>query len=229
MALEATFQPANIDSYIGANQATTNYGSATEIRIGEHSAITGEIYRGLLKFDGLSDGTIRPNSTINSCVLYLYKYGDISGVIRYNDVYRLKRAWVGSEVTWNVWKTGSNWSSAGGFHADDCEQTRIGRRINSAGEGNGFKDWTLDNAAIQEIVAGTWANNGFLIRTDAETNDGYQYYSSNYAVNAALRPYLYVNWTINTYVKTINSVTSLNVKTLNGNDISDTKSVLGLP
>ena len=177
-------QPADgIDTFLHRDTATTNYGTNTSLFIGNNGGGT-NTYRTLIKFAGLSDGTVPQSSNIISATLSLYCYAEASGNARTLRVYRSKRVWVEAQATWNIYSTGNNWATAGGFGADDCEQTDIGSRDFSATEATGaYKDWSLTAAAVQEMVRGTWTNNGLLIKADTENTDRYAFYSSDNADN----------------------------------------------
>ena len=219
-------QPADgVDTFIFGGDATTNYGGNTNIFVG---GLTGSnIYRTLIKFDGLSDGTIPSAATISSATLSLYCSGENSSNARTLRVFRLKRAWVEAQATWNIYSTGNKWQTAGGFGANDCEQTDIGSRAFSATETTGeYKDFSLTVADIQAIVNGTWTNNGFLIKADTESSDRYSFYSSD---NASNKPKLTIVYTTGPAgVKTINGVAIASVKTINGIAIANVKSIQGL-
>jgi len=187
---EVTIQPSSKDTDISANNATTNYGSEINIRAGESDASTNNT-RALIAFD-LS--TIPSYAIITSAKLNLYLYDDFASNIRIKRVYRLKRAWVEAQATWNIYSTGNNWSTAGAFGADDCEQTDIGSLQFTGVEADGWKEWELTPSAIQAMVTGAWTNNGFLIKADTENNDMHHFYSRNYAVDTSLRPKLIITY-----------------------------------
>lgn len=144
--------------------AITNYGTAS-IYVGEREAAT-NTRRTLIKFDLSSLPT---NAVISSATLTLNLLTDQSANARTYRIYRLKRAWVELEATWNIWSTGNNWSTAGGFHADDCEQTEIGSRVMSATEAAGLKDFTITATTKAELDLG----NGWMIKADTEIDDCY--------------------------------------------------------
>ena len=183
---------ASADVHIYAGAATTNYASDTEnIISGDRQFFN--IYRTLIIFD-LSG--IPAGSTINSATLELYQHAEShsgSGSTTHA-VYRLKRNWVEDEATWNVYSTGNSWSSAGGFHTDDCEQTAIGTCSLSGTEGAGYKSWTLDTDAISEIVESTWTNYGFMVKSQTENDDGHHFRPSEY-VESAQHPKLTIDYT----------------------------------
>lgn len=181
--MTTTVLTASIDARINDYAPTTNYGTNTELRVGESNAASG-VSRTFLKFSNLSNGTIPSNATVSSATLELYSYGDLSSRARTFRVFRQKRAWTENGITWNKYDGTNNWATAGGFGAADCEQTDIGSRAMTDTEAAGWKSWSLSTSAIQEIIAGTWTNNGFMIKADTENDDAYQYYSREQAGSA---------------------------------------------
>lgn len=185
---------AGVDSFIESGSPTTNNGTSGVLQSGESSTAT-STFRALLKFD-LSG--IPPTATINSASLVvrlaLAGTGRASNN-RTHRLYRLKRAWVEGQVTWNIYSTGNSWSTAGGFHLNDCEQTDCGTcSFATADALDAFKTFTLNAALIQGMVDGTFTNNGFLWKADTENNDAYRSYSSDDAT-AANRPELIIDYT----------------------------------
>lgn len=181
---------AGVDVALDQLSPTTNRGTTANIDVGEYNAATGNAYRSLLKFDLSS---IPPNATINSVTLSLWQTTDWSDNGTPFRVFRVKRAWVEAQATWNIFSTGNSWQTVGGFGANDAEQTDIGSRAFTASEANGEKQWTLTASAIQEMVAGTWANNGFMLKADTELNDMYRFRSSDDATSAE-RPKLVIDY-----------------------------------
>jgi len=180
-----------LDNWMGLENPTGNYGTDADLYIGEYDAV----YRTLIKFSGLSNGTIPSTAIVSSAILSLYALTDFSSNARTFRVFRQLRAWVETESTWNIWSTGNNWQTAGGFGVADCEQTDIGSRAFTATETlNEFKAFPLTASKIQEIIAGTFTNNGFLMKTDTEADDMYKFASSDNAT-AANRPKLTVVYT----------------------------------
>ena len=184
-----TLNPSG-DTQLISTSPTTNFNTSTFLGIGESDGVT-EVRRSLIRFDLSS---IPAGSVINSATLRLYCVQDLSTVARALRVYRSLRAWIEDQATWNVYATGNNWQTAGGFGALDCEQTAIGSRSFTASEAiNVYKEWTLTPSSIQEMVNGTFANNGFLIRADTETNDAYRFNSNAAASN---KPELVIVYTV---------------------------------
>jgi hypothetical protein len=185
-----TIQPNISNCQIYSSAATTN-NHGTLMTVGEAISQTAK-YRTLIKFDLTS---IPSNATITSAIFSFYVTADYSSTARTHRVYRLLRAFDENTATWNISATGSNWTTAGGFSPTDCEQTDIGSHDMSAGELDGYKDFTLSNTAIQEIVSGSFTNNGFLLKADTEVDDAYQFASRTYATTTA-RPKLVIDYSI---------------------------------
>lgn len=183
-------QPAAADNYIQDNLPNQNNGSNTGINVGEWNGGAAR-NRTLIKFDLTS---IPPGARVRTATLSLYQYTEASSNDRTLRVYRQKRQWVESQSTWNIYSTGNNWQTAGGFGVDDCEQTDIGSRAFGSAEANGWKDWALDPGAIEAMISGSFENNGFLMRADTEVNDEYRFRSSDYTTDALLRPKLTIDW-----------------------------------
>jgi len=182
-----------IDNFMDKGTPTNNNGGSTTLVIG--NAFGGAfIYRGLLKnvFTAIPSGVV-----INSAQLQL----KISSVNANNGgtlkAYRSKRAWEEASSTWNNWKTGNTWTTAGaGSTANDRESTELGSVVipastPSAGD---IITMNLDSALIQEFIDGIFTNNGYVLKMNAETGlDGYTFHSSEAAV-ADNRPKIVVNY-----------------------------------
>lgn len=193
---------ATLTTYTGAklrsDAATTNYNFATIAAasgaLGESNAAT-STNRWLLKWAALSDGTIPRGAIVSAASIFIYANSDLATNARTLRVFRQKRAWNVTQCTWNIYSTGNNWGTAGGFHADDCEQTDCGSKALGAAETlNQYKEIPLTAALVQEIIAGSFANNGFLLKVDTETDDAYRYNCS--VANETDLPYLTVTYTL---------------------------------
>jgi hypothetical protein len=186
-----------LDTLMQSDNPTTNYGTSTTLNVGEHNAATSK-NRTLIFFDLSS---IPANATINSATLSLWQVSESSSNARTLRVYRDLRSWSESQATWNIFSTGNNWGTAGGFNASDAEQTDIGSCAFTATEANGEKQWTLTASAIQEMVSGAFANNGFVIKADTETDDLFRFRSSDDST-AAERPKLVIDYSEATHTPT---------------------------
>lgn len=183
-----TLQPAaGIDNFIRSGFG--NKGTDTTLLVGNSNDANNYTTRTLIKFD-LS--TLPDNAVISSATLSLYCNGCLSSNARTFKVYRVIRAWEESQSTWLLWKTGSNWGTAGAFGSDDCEQTAVGSRDFQATESTGeFKDFALTPTTKSGLDLG----NGWLIKADTEEDDAYQFASSDSAVEAQ-RPKLTIVYTL---------------------------------
>lgn len=123
--------------------------------------------RGLVKHDLSS---LAGHSIASATLLMTDDGTDLTDNTRTMRVYRLKRAWT-TNVSWTTYDGSNNWQAAGGFGADDCEQTDIGSISMPNPPSSGVISISLTPGAIQEMANGTFANNGFLIKMDTETND----------------------------------------------------------
>lgn len=177
-----------IDATVRSAEPDANYGTYVYIPIGEQDDAM-NLWRSFIKFD-LS--TLPTAATVSSATFSLYADLDRSSNARTFRVFRLKRAWSESQVTWNIFSTGNNWSTAGGFHSDDCEQTDIGSRAMTATETlNVFKDFSLTPTSKSALDLG----NGWLLKADVENSDCY-FFSSSDSSTAANRPKLEIIYTV---------------------------------
>ena len=191
--METILQPANIDTYIDVVNPTTNYGSSGYLYVG--TITNGSNWKhSLLKFNGLSDGTIPSNATVTSAVISFYLLTENSNYDRTLYLNRCLRAWTEAGATWNQYSSGNNWQTAGALGANDIDSTWLGSRAISSAEGvNAWKDITLDNTTIQQMIQGILPNNGFKFTLSGGWADEYIFASSNYGTSN-LRPKLTINY-----------------------------------
>lgn len=173
-----TIQPGTggTDRYIGST-GSGGSGNDENVYVGELNVNT-NVCRTLIKFN-LS--ALPDNAKISSATFSLYTTFDYSSNARTARVYRLKRAWTEANASWTNYDTGLAWQTAGGFGANDCEQTEIGSRAFTATESIGaFKDFSLTAAIKADLDLG----NGWLIKMDTELNDGYEFASGDNTASA---------------------------------------------
>lgn len=187
-----TSQPddtTGIDTYLDNGAATTNYNTTVRVNVGEDNT-TSRVYRTLIKFDYSS---ISSGAFIGSCVHSFWTELDRSSNSRDFKIYRSLRAWVESQATWNIWSTSNNWTTAGaGSDGSDTDlSTVLATRTMSATETVDTEmQWTFSSTGLtelQKIVNGTYANNGYLVKADTETEDAYTFHSSS-AATSGFRP-----------------------------------------
>ena len=205
-----TIQPSTADNYFCSGTPTVNFGNLDYLDVGSVSAGGGgsggsggwlwkcfeksayataaDIFRSTLKFNfsALPNG-----ATITSSKLYLYYsygFGTVSG--RTYWAYRLTRTdWSESQSTWNIFKTGSNWTNAGGDYS-----TTNGASITMPGS-YGWVNWDV-TAQVQYAQANVSKIAHFLIKDGSENSGIFgSFNSNNYTTNPSLCPYLVITFT----------------------------------
>jgi hypothetical protein len=193
-------ETSTVDAHIYAISPDTNYGASNPMRIGVAS--TTQYYRGLWKFDVSS---IPSGSVVSAASLTLNcSAATDNSKHSYLKIYRQLKAWVEAEVTWNIYSTGNNWTSAGGFNASDCEQTEIGSADVTIAASYTI---ALTASKIQEWISGTLTNNG-LFGKEQEDNgntNSYKRYDSSENGTAGNRPLLSVTYTTGGALRRINT------------------------
>jgi len=184
---------ADVDTFIYKPDTSTNYGSEATLEIGNIDGVGGQYARSLIKFD-LS--AIDDLDTVTSATLTLtlaYAGSSFASNNRAFGVYRVKRAWVENQATWNVYSTGNNWGTGG------CENTTTDREADPIGtsatwttaDGVGTsRDTSLSGASKAALDLG----NGWLLQMATENGDYYLFASSDHGT-AAYRPKLVVVYT----------------------------------
>ena len=95
----------------GTEDTNVSGAVADVLSIRNQNPAVGEVLRHIVSFD-LS--TLPPKALVTAATLKLYSY-DYSGPTGVTfRVYQITQPWVESEVTWNSYKTGSLWATAGG-------------------------------------------------------------------------------------------------------------------
>ena len=177
------------DTLIRISNPNDNFSTSTELYTGKGSNDS-QLYRSLLRFDLSS---IPSGATVSASSLTVVCHRVASAVTESAvKVYRQLRDWVVTEATWNVYSTGNSWATAGGFNADDCEQTDIG---SAAILDVGTYQFTLTAAKVQEWISGTLTNNGVLLRDPEVTNNTFKRFRSADYATEAYRPVLTVTYT----------------------------------
>src|SRR3990172_1374127 len=139
------------DTYLDSSLPTAVFSDMGDLQAGEAN-YQNAVRRTLIKF-ALS--ALPPNAVIQSAVLSLFLQANFADNVRIFRVYRLKRAWVLSDTTWNNWSAGQAWQTAGGFGANDCEQTDIGSVSIPTSDAPGtVHAFTLPAAAGQDWASG---------------------------------------------------------------------------
>ena len=180
------------DTFIDRSATTTNYGSALLFWCGYDGGVE-HILRSLLEF-AVDWGTDIPTgSTINSAVLSLLAQQYYGSSDTYT-VSRLRRMdWVEGEATWNIYKTGSNWGTAGcgSTSTDYYTADAVGIAFSTTG----WKNWTITNQVksaqsssinVAMRISGT--------KTSGTTNYKWYALSTNHSTSDS-RPKLVIDYT----------------------------------
>lgn len=185
------------DALIYSAAATTNYGSLANINIGERNDAVGT-WRTCIKFSDLDNFLSDPDLSgfvITEAYLYLTVLNDFSSNARTFELFRLLVDFDVAAVTWNIRKTATNWGAAGGLAGTDYDSTPMASCSFSATEAAGVvKSFVFSAGGIvelQKMIDGTYTNNGFFLKAQTETNDGYTFESADSAT-ADLAPVLYI-------------------------------------
>lgn len=187
--------PANYDTSMISSAATTNYDSSNSVYVGEDNG-SASVRRGLLKFDVSALANI--GAIVTDAKLLLTTSVDSSSNTRTLRAYQVRRAYVSSQATWNVYRTGNNWTTAG---AGDTTNDIYGTDIGSVSVPNDNPTYTtvaidLDNTSVQNWVDGTTTNNGLLLKFDTETNDLWEYFSHDFGIAySSYAPTLVIDYT----------------------------------
>jgi len=186
MASPVTIQPSTIDTTPYEGSKTVNSGNDLYIYV---SPTTAARRRALLKFD--FSAVVPAGATITLATLSLYC--PLALASRTITVYRLLRTdWVETIATWNIYKTGTSWGTAGAL-------------------GSGVDFTPTDVATAASVATGQWLNETvtaqvqtalnsvgrvahFLIVDEGATNANYNYYTSRENATTANRPKLYIEY-----------------------------------
>lgn len=190
MADELTVQPSSKDTYLNYPFPTSNYGTATSIFISE-----GNIYtkRGILEFDisALPSGV-----TILSALLKLYYHwaAGASSTGKTTWAYKLTRNdWVEAEATWNIYKTGSNWTASGG----DFVTSSPSGGSDIVPVEFGWMEWDVADVVEDAIDVESWSVVELLVKFATDTvgaESRIDFYSKEYSGDTSLRPKLVIEY-----------------------------------
>ena len=211
MASPQTIQPSNIDTRLSGAQPTTNFGTDDLVVVEIAAALVG---RGIFKFDFSS--VVPTGSTINSAIFSVYNVttnGD-----RTLTCYRLRRTdWVETEATYNIYKTGSNWGTAGAKNTStDIDTTNSA----TATATSGWVAFTV-TAQVQTALDSVSGVAHFLLADEGSYPGSFksqQFASRSYATTS-VRPKLYIAYTEPAVAPTVTTqaVSSITKNTATGN------------
>lgn len=224
MASPVTIQPSNIDGYLSESAPTTNYGTTTSVRIG---AQTSYHYRDLFKFD--FSAVVPAGATITLARLSLYCLTTVAS--RTITVYRLLRTdWVENQATWNIYKMGSNWGTAGALNTTTDITTTDAATAASVAAAQWLNETVT--AQVQTALDSVSGVAHFLVADVGATVAGYNGFYSRKATTTANRPKLYIEYTEAAaglaLLQTVDGLAKASVATRNGLAIASVKTWNGL-
>lgn len=166
----STFNPS-ADTYMYQAVPTGAYGGVDPL---VQSYSVGNERSCIFKFDLSSIPAVNKVSSVE--LKYLVSLAAGSGATL--TVYRVLRDWVEAQVSWNIWKTANNWTTAG------CKGSGTDRAASNSGTAsmrttNGWQ--VIDHASlvpdVQAWVDGSLANYGWILVTSGGTSPTHQLYS----------------------------------------------------
>jgi hypothetical protein len=175
------------DTHISYSEPTVNKSTQTTLEV---TNFTNWHRKTLLKFDILS--IIPAGFTVKSARLQLRPGFIAAGAV---NVYRLLRTdWVEAQATWNIYKTGSNWGTAGcaqaatDYTVTDMAISSISVVTDSAW--SGWMEWDV-TAQVLTAMASTGGVAHFLIWAAVAAALDWTFYSRDHSDTGA-RPRLVV-------------------------------------
>ena len=180
------------DSYMTLTAPTTNFGSSASLYCGQSDTKTVDLFRPILYFTLYGTG-IPQDAVISAAELWVY-VSYVAGGPQY-DQYNLRRCtrydWVETQVTWNVYKTGSNWTAAGGDMDAAVEDALV-----FGPSAIGWFVFPITNI-VQDAQANRSGQVNFIILTTFVTAEvRYFLFSSYEHTTTAYHPQLRVTWTL---------------------------------
>jgi hypothetical protein len=162
--------PPYQDSYINSGATTTNYGTNVNLLDGR----SGNTYqKALIQFDLSS---IPSGSTIESATLQLYATATGNQQDTVN-IYRLRRSWNETQVTWVKSDTATSLGSVGAANtSSDFVNTIIASTPINGGTGVWYS-WTVTNE-VDAFVNHSVTNNGWLLYPTSPTGQEQTTFSS---------------------------------------------------
>lgn len=200
---ELVIQPSAKDTTVLQALPTSNYGADTYLTLMDVSTW---VRRSILEF-GISSLPAGATLTSASLQLYYYSWQARDPVNLTIWAYKLIRTnWVEAEAAWNIYKTGSNWTTAGG---DYVTSSPVG---GSCAVPASYGWMSFDVLAIVQDAYSAGIAAEFLSRYDNESLPSGShvpwFYSKDEVTQTTLRPKLVINYTV--------SVTHEGAATLSG-------------
>jgi len=173
------------DTRISQTSVDTNYGTEDYIEI---YAAASNKRKCLLSFD--MSASIASGSTINSAELRLQCTAGTSG--RTVKCYRLLRTdWVEGEATWNVYKTGSSWGTAGAGNSSTDYSTTDAAEHATETSYDYLATWDVTKQVQTALDSVAGVTHFLLVDEGADANIWQDYDSKE----GTTKPVLYIDYT----------------------------------
>jgi transcription elongation factor len=182
-------QPSTADASLYQGAADTNYGTVINV---ETDMASGAMFRSIFSFD--FSALVPTGATITSAILSLFHRSNYA-TGRTIAVYRLLRTdWVESQATWNSYKTGSAWGTAGcGNSTTDYTTTNGATAVTGAGAETMTWDVKAQVQTARDSVGGV--AHFLLMDTGATGACDNTWRSKNYTDDPTLCPKLVIAYT----------------------------------
>lgn len=178
----------NMDTYIDEHFPTTNDGTGTQISVMWNSP---SVYR----IRSIMDWTL-PVGTGVITQIVLYCYSSLKLGTSIIDLHQLSADFIETEATWNIRKAATSWINPGG----DYNATVIDETAGAAVDA--WQAWyILGGTSDNPLTTLTWGDNlKLLLKQKQETSSSKanNYYSKEYSVDTAKRPYIEITYTPST-------------------------------
>jgi len=171
--------PLVTDTYLDSGNPTTNYATGVDVKVGVPVAVE---YVGLLRFPSLKGlGLDIVGHRVIKAEIWI-EVTATSGTPTF-DVHRILRDDADvAQATWNVYKTGSSWSTAGAkSDGNDRDATKWtnGASVTGTGwmalvgDGSDFRDWLNGDGRVDDLIIGAYYKSGSFYFHSAENLTGY--------------------------------------------------------
>lgn len=184
----------NKDSYVRQHVPTTNFGSSNPLLLGSNST---EGSKALIQFTLPSD----PGGTITDIDFVVTKqnYTNQSNDPGNAEIHEGTRSnWVESEVTWNVYSTGNNWTTAGGDYSATIIDAIANGTIQGISNDNPVA-FTIQGSGATNPLSLNWTDTVDLFMVwqnyNGVTNADNFFFYSKEETTSSFRPYLEITYT----------------------------------
>lgn len=186
--------PGVASTQIRQADATTNYGTDSTFETTKWSS--GDHTHALLKFDLSS---VSGPVTVTSVTVGIFQNGAGGATAQTLDFRRLLRNWVENEVTWNIYSTGNNWTTAGGLSdGNDRQATASGQITGITTTSQYYTVVQTSGGLVDDVqgwINGSFPNYGWHLSRNGTGNDAtYRTWISDDGSNE-FGPYLTVEYT----------------------------------